>query len=115
MFIFVQLARAAWKDIEVFGQLNNFNLKPINILLQFELRKIFSTLNKRREQHLLSVEATCRTFSSVKSQSPRGTTAALREKSGMKSSAQTLVCSLMFRIFASMSSCVFFAVMFLCR
>lgn len=57
-FIFLQLAEAAWKDLEVFGQLNNVNLKPINILLQFGLRKIFSTLNKHREQHLFSVEET---------------------------------------------------------
>ena len=69
-FIFAQLVKAAWKDLEVFGQLNNVNLKPINILLQSRLRKIFSTLNKLREQHLFSVEGSCLTFSSVKSQSP---------------------------------------------
>lgn len=55
--IFAQLAEAAWKDLGVFWQLNNVNLKPINILLQFGLRKICSTLNKRREQHLFSIEA----------------------------------------------------------
>lgn len=69
-FIFAQLVEAAWKDLEVFGQLNNVNLKPINILLQFRLRKIFSTLNKHVGQHLFSVEETCFTFSSVKSKSP---------------------------------------------
>lgn len=64
---------------EVFGQLNNVNLKPINILHQFGLRKIFSTLNKRREQHLFSVEEACHTFSPVKSQSPSGTLCCMEE------------------------------------
>lgn len=47
--IFVQLALAAWKDLELFWQLNNVNLEAINILLRFRLRKIFSTLIKSWE------------------------------------------------------------------
>lgn len=55
-FIFVQLAWALWNMLDVFGQLNNVNLKPINILLWFEWRKTFSTLNKHGERRLFSVE-----------------------------------------------------------
>lgn len=69
-FIFMQLVCAAWRDLAVFGQLNNVNLKPINILLWFGLRKIFSTLNKRREGHLFPVWETGLADPSVKSQSP---------------------------------------------
>lgn len=95
LFIFAQLARATWNNLEVFGQLNNVNLKPINILLQFRLRKIFSTLNKRRERHLFSVEENCLTFSSVKSQSP--CRALPRGNVGWKNSDWTSVGSLMFK------------------
>lgn len=56
LLIFVQLAMAAWKDLKVFWQLNNVNFRPINILLQFRPRRIFSTVIKRREQHLSSGE-----------------------------------------------------------
>lgn len=65
----MQLVRGTWKDLVVFGQLNNVNLKPINILPQLELRTIFSAFTRRREQHLFSVEETRLTFSCVKSQS----------------------------------------------
>lgn len=59
----------AWKDLEAFGQLNNVNLKPINILLWFRLGKTFSTLNKYWRAAFVSC---CLTFSAVKSQSPCG-------------------------------------------
>lgn len=104
-FIFAQLVGVVWKDLKVFGQLNKVNLKPINILLQFGLRKIFSTLNKRREQHLFSVEETCLTFSSVKSRSPCGTLPhGFKEE--MWDEKQRLNFSLYSQICACKSSCV---------
>lgn len=44
--IFVQLARAAWKDLELFWQLNNVNLKPINILLGSGWGRYFQRLSR---------------------------------------------------------------------
>ena len=104
-FIFAQLVGVVWKDLKVFGQLNKVNLKPINILRQFGLRKIFSTLNKRGEQHLFSVEETCLTFSSVKSASPCGTLPhGFKEE--MWDGKQRLKFSLFSQICACKSGCV---------
>ncbi len=99
LFIFVQLASARWKDLGVFGQLNNVNLKPINILLQFRLRKIFSTLNKRREQRLFSAEETRLAFSSVKITITMWdpTTWFSGRNVGWRNSNQSPVCSPMFK------------------
>lgn len=48
--IFVQLARAAWKDLELFWQLNNVNLKPINILLGSGWGRYFQRLSRGWER-----------------------------------------------------------------
>ena len=92
----MQLARPAWKGLEVFGQLNNVNLKPINILLQFRFRGMCLTLNKRRKQHLFSVEETPHTFSSVKLQTGPYCMI-LRGKCETTNRKRTLVCSLVFK------------------
>lgn len=111
LFIFAQLASAAWKGLKVFWQLNNVNLKPINILLQFGLRKIFSTLIKRSEQHLFSVEEACLTFSFVKSQSPCGTPPpGFQEKCGIKELWLNFSLFSNVQIFACMSNCEWISV-----
>lgn len=96
LLIFVQLAMDAWKDLKVFWQLNNVNFQPINILLQFGSRRIFSTLIKRREQHLSSAEEAGFDFHPWKSptamQDP--TTGDIWSR---KNSDWTLFCSLKYR------------------